>query len=94
MIRLLDERRATVFANDPYFSAEEIRRLGAEPANIEDLGRFDAVVLQAVHDEYAAIPWERVLRSGQVVFDGRNRLDPARIAGTGASYLGVGRRAR
>jgi nucleotide sugar dehydrogenase len=91
IIRALIARGAKTFANDPFFSAEEIRSYGAEPAPIEDLGRFDAVVLQATHRAYDAIPWERALTRGQVVLDGRNRLDPARVTEAGATYLGVGR---
>jgi len=94
MIRILTERGAKPSANDPYFSDDEIRGFGAEPATLDELGRFDAVVLQATHDEYAAIPWESALRGGQVVFDGRNSLDGERVVASGATYLGVGRRAR
>ena len=94
LIRLLAARGATPFANDPFFSDEEIRAYGADPASLDDLGRFDAVVLQAMHDRYVSIPWESALRAGQAVFDGRNALDPERIAASGATYLGVGRRTR
>lgn len=93
LIRLLAGRGARAAAHDPSFSADEVRAFGAEPASLERLAEFDAVILQAAHEEYARIPWER-LRAGQVVFDGRNALDPDRIAGTGAAYLGVGRRTR
>ena len=94
MIKLLGARGATVHANDPYFTDDEIRRLGAEPAALGDVGTFDAVILQAAHDEYAAIDWATALRRGQVFFDGRNRVEPARVSAAGATYLGVGRRAR
>ena len=94
MIKLLSARGAAVSANDPYFTDDEIRRLGAEPVPLSDLSRFDAVILQAMHDEYGAIDWATALRDGQVFFDGRNRVDPGRVAAAGATYLGVGRRAR
>ncbi len=94
IIRMLAARGAAPSANDPYFTSDEIRELDAQPAALGDIGRFDAVVLQATHGAYDEIPWERLLLPGQVVFDGRNALDPDRIAATGALYVGVGRQAR
>jgi nucleotide sugar dehydrogenase len=94
IIRLLLDRGAVPSAADPYFSDEEIRAFGATPAGWNDIGTFDAVVLQATHSEFDAIDWADALRAGQVVFDGRNRLDPDRITSAGATYLGVGRRTR
>ena len=94
IIRLLAARGATPYANDPYFSDAEVRRFGAEPVTMDELARFDAVVLQAAHRAYDGIPWEKLLRRGQVVFDGRNALDPDRIGRAGATYLGVGRHRR
>lgn len=93
LVRGLSERGAVAFAHDPYFSDDEIRLLGAEPAPLDRLGSFDAVILQAAHAEYRGIAWEN-LAPGQVVLDGRNALDPDRIARSGATYLGVGRRTR
>ncbi|MFA5891133.1 MAG: nucleotide sugar dehydrogenase [Actinomycetota bacterium] len=93
LIRLLPARGARVAANDPYFSDDEVRAFGAEPVGLDRIGEFDAVILQAKHDEYASIDWS-VLRAGQVVFDGRNRLDGAAIAAAGAVCLSVGRPAR
>ena len=94
IIRLLAARGATAYANDPYFGDAEIRRLGAEPATTDELARVDAVILQAAHRAYDEIEWETLLHGGQVVFDGRNALDPERIVRAGATYLGVGRRRR
>lgn len=94
LVRGLAARGARPFAHDPHFSDDEIRSLGAEPAPLDRLGEFDAVVLQATHEAYGGIDWERRLRRGQVVLDGRNALDPGRIVSAGATYLGVGRRAR
>ncbi len=93
LIKLLPGMGARVFANDPYFSEDEIRAFGAEPASLEQIGEFDAVIVQAAHDEYGSIEWER-LKPGQVVCDGRNVLDPARITAAGATYLGVGKALR
>lgn len=93
LIKLLPGMGARVSASDPYFDDDEIRALGAEPASPDQIGEFDAVILQAAHDEYARIDWER-LRPGQVVCDGRNALDPDRITRSGAVYLGVGKALR
>ncbi|MGZ4213219.1 MAG: nucleotide sugar dehydrogenase [Actinomycetota bacterium] len=93
LIRLLAASGARVSANDPYFSDDEIRSLGAVPVGLDRIGEFDAVVVQAAHHEYQAIDWSG-LRRGAVVFDGRNALDPARIVANGAAYRGVGRATR
>jgi UDP-N-acetyl-D-mannosaminuronic acid dehydrogenase len=93
LIKLLAAEGALVSANDPYFSDEEIRALGADPTGLDQLGEFDVVLLQAAHDEYGGIDWS-TLRPGAVVFDGRNALDPAAIVDAGAAYRGVGRKAR
>jgi UDP-N-acetyl-D-mannosaminuronic acid dehydrogenase len=93
LVELLASGGVRVFAHDPHFTGEEIRALGAEPASLDRIGDFDAVVLQAAHNEYAGIDWS-LLHSGEVVFDGRNALDPDRITSSGAWYLGVGRSLR
>jgi nucleotide sugar dehydrogenase len=93
LIELLRARDASVSANDPYFDDEEIRALGAEPASLDRLGDFDAVILQAAHQEYAGIDWSG-LRAGAILFDGRNALEPEVIVKAGAIYLGIGRRTR
>lgn len=90
LIGLLGARGAHVAAHDPYFTAEEIARFGAAPAGLDGLDGYDAIVLQAKHDEYAHLDWARV-RAGAVVFDGRNWLDASIITRAGATYLGVGR---
>jgi UDP-N-acetyl-D-mannosaminuronate dehydrogenase len=92
-MNLLKVEGALVSANDPYFSDEEIRALGVDPTGLDQLERFDVIVLQAAHDEYRGIDWS-TLRPGAVVFDGRNALDPAAIVDAGAAYRGVGRKAR
>jgi nucleotide sugar dehydrogenase len=94
IIGLVNDRGGRALANDPFFSDDEIRFVGAEPTALDELGTVDAVVLQATHEEYASIDWRSALRPGQVVVDGRNRLDPATVTAAGATYLGVGRPTR
>lgn len=91
IIRLLAARGADVSANDPFFTDEEVRAQGVSPSSLDALGSFDAVVLQAMHTAYRSMRWGAALRPGQVVFDGRNALNPSEIAASGATYLGVGR---
>lgn len=93
MARALKDAGARVYANDPYYSDDELHAFGVEPARL-DLGDFDAVVLQATHDAYRGIDWRTALRAGQVFVDGRNALDPTVVTGAGATYMGVGRRTR
>lgn len=90
LVRLLLERGAKTFAHDPLFSDEEIRRYGATPAGLGELASFDAVIVQATHEEYRAIDWG-TLRPGAVLVDGRNALERAPIEAAGVVYLGVGR---
>lgn len=91
IVRTLSQQGAQAFGHDPYFTDEEISRFGATPSSLDDIGTFDAIIVQAAHDEYASIDWAKVLKPGQIVFDGRNSLDPAAITAAGATYLGVGR---
>jgi nucleotide sugar dehydrogenase len=93
LIKLLPARGAHVAANDPHFTLDEIQAVGANPVSFDRVGEFDGVILQAAHDEYAAIDWSK-LRPGTVVVDGRNKLDPNVITAAGAVYVGVGRRTR
>jgi nucleotide sugar dehydrogenase len=94
MAKILKDEGAQVFGNDPYYTDEELRRFDLEPATIQDIASFDAVVLHAVHDAYKSIAWSSVLRVGQLFVDGRNALDPSVITAAGATYIGIGRKTR
>jgi nucleotide sugar dehydrogenase len=76
---------------DSFFSAEQIIAAGAEPFDGESYDGIDAVIIQAMHDEFMSFPWAK-LRPGTVVLDGRNVLDAAALRALGLQYLGVGRR--
>jgi UDPglucose 6-dehydrogenase len=54
----------------------------------------DAVVLVTEWPEFADLDWAEVASRmrGDLIIDGRNALDPARVAGAGLVYEGVGRR--
>jgi nucleotide sugar dehydrogenase len=81
---------ATVYAHDPYFDADHLRRRGFEPYDLGAPVPVRAAILQAAHTAYrdlelAAIPGLEVL------LDGRNALDRDRVESAGVRYLGVGR---
>ncbi|HEX9695534.1 MAG TPA: nucleotide sugar dehydrogenase [Actinomycetota bacterium] len=90
LVRLLAQRGATAHAHDPLFDRDEIESLGAAPASLDDLGEFDAIVVQAAHAEYAGIDWTRC-KPGCAVVDGRGTLDRATVEAGGATYMGIGR---
>ena len=77
---------------DSAYGDDEIRAAGAEPFENSDFDTVDAVIL-GLHGEFRQFPWNR-LRSGTLVADGRNVLDPAVIRSAGLDYLGVGRLGR
>jgi UDPglucose 6-dehydrogenase len=54
----------------------------------------DAVVLVTEWPEFADLDWPEVASRmrGDLVIDGRNALDGARVAGAGLAYEGIGRR--
>jgi nucleotide sugar dehydrogenase len=81
---------ATVYAHDPYFDPDHLRRRGFEPYDLGAPVPVRAAILQAAHASYqdldlASIP------GLEVVLDGRNALDRERVESAGLRYLGVGR---
>jgi nucleotide sugar dehydrogenase len=90
LVRVLADRGAKTYAQDPLFDDEEVRGFGAMPGSLDDLGSFDALILQATHETYKEIDWRR-LKPGAIVIDGRNWLDRATIEKAGGTYMGVGR---
>jgi nucleotide sugar dehydrogenase len=90
LVRTLLDRGAKTYAHDPLFDEDETRSTGATPATLDELGNFDALILQATHETYRDLDWRR-LKPGAVVVDGRNWLDRATIEAAGGTYVGVGR---
>ena len=93
-VRLVDglrKAKAVPLLADPYYSADEIRAYGAEPFDEGEIDTIDAVILQALHEEFKAFPYAK-LRPQTLVLDGRNQLDENEIVAAGLRYLGVGRR--
>jgi UDPglucose 6-dehydrogenase len=95
--RLLD-RGARVRAHDPI--ANDIARgiLGTDQIEFfddmyETLAGADAVVLATEWNEFRALDFTRCAAAmrGNVLIDGRNVFDPAKVRAAGLRYLGVGR---
>jgi UDPglucose 6-dehydrogenase len=87
---------ATVRAYDPV-AEHEARKLmvGVEFADsaLEALHGVDACVLVTEWPEFRELDWSEVARvmRGNVVVDGRNFLEPGRLAAAGLIYTGIGR---
>jgi len=91
--RLRDEllaAGATVYAHDPYFDAEHLRRLGFEPYDLEAPRPVRVAILQAAHREYLELDPAR-LPELELFVDGRNAIDRARVEAAGVGYVGIGR---
>src|SRR4051794_26927415 len=54
---------AVAVVADSYFTAEQIAAVGAEALDQDQLGSIDAVIVQALHDEFLSFPWSS-LRPG------------------------------
>ena len=90
LLSQLRERGATPLINDPLYSRAELERY-AEPVQLAEIPPFDALVLQAYHDDYRGLDWGRLAERGcRVVLDGRNALDPQAIKDAGMKYVGIG----
>jgi len=81
---------ASVYAHDPYFDADHLRRRGFEPYDLQAPVPVRAAILQAAHSAYRDLD-PAALPGLEVLLDGRNALDRGRVESAGVRYLGVGR---
>jgi UDP-N-acetyl-D-mannosaminuronic acid dehydrogenase len=91
--RLRDEliaAGARVYAHDPYFDADHLRRLGFEPYDLESPEEVRVAILQAAHAVYAELEPSR-LPGIELFVDGRNAIEPSRWTDAGVTYAGIGR---
>lgn len=91
--RLRDELLAAgarVYAHDPYFDPEHLRRLGFEPYDLEAPEDVRVAVLQAAHEVYRDLDPAR-LPGLRLFVDGRNAAERERFADAGVDYVGIGR---
>jgi nucleotide sugar dehydrogenase len=80
---------ATAYVHDPLYTDAEIRAHGLEPPPAWPLP-CDALVVQAWHEEYAALDL-RAFAGLRAVLDARAALDPASATALGVAYVGIGR---
>ncbi len=83
------ERGATVYVDDPLFSEHELCALGYAPLPPELGSEVRAIILQAAHQEYRLLDFNR-FPGCQVVLDGRKGLDQERIESLGMRYITIG----
>ncbi|HEX2884165.1 MAG TPA: nucleotide sugar dehydrogenase [Candidatus Limnocylindria bacterium] len=81
---------ARVYAHDPYFGPDHLRRLGFEPFDLDAPEEVHVAVLQAAHEIYGDLDPAR-LPGLQLFVDGRNAVERARFAEAGVDYVGIGR---
>lgn len=89
LINILKEKGAKVYATDPHTSQEEIKALGAEPADMEQILKCECVVLATDHDEYKDIKPEMV--KSRILICTRPILDPEDFKDSGIIFRGIGR---
>jgi nucleotide sugar dehydrogenase len=90
LVRELEARGATALVHDPLFSAREVQAMGLRPVETFPSLQVDAVVIQALHDEYRGL--DLVTFAGcRVVLDGRNALSRSEVESKGIVYIGIGR---
>ena len=87
LLRELIASGAEVEGHDPLLTAEGITSLGFAPAPVP-LAGYDAVIVHALHREYASVDWFRI---APLVLDARNALDRSVVEAGGARYVGIGR---
>jgi len=85
----LVEHGASVYADDPLFSADELHSLGYTPLTPEAESEIGAIVLQAGHQAYQGFDFSR-FRCCRVVLDGRRALRREPIEALGMRYLTIG----
>jgi UDPglucose 6-dehydrogenase len=96
VVEMLTERGAVVRAHDPAALANAVTRL---PGIVlcddlyETAAGADAVALCTPWPEYASVDFSRLKRimRGELLLDGRNMLDSARVEAAGLRYVGIGR---
>jgi UDPglucose 6-dehydrogenase len=93
---MLVERGAAVRAHDPAALANAASRLPGIVLRddlYEAASGADAVALCTPWPEYATVDFDRLkgVMRGDLLLDGRNMLDVARVEAAGLRYVGIGR---
>jgi nucleotide sugar dehydrogenase len=87
LVDALGRAGAEVTVHDPLYTTEELAGRGLTP--YENGSALDAVVIQAMHAEYADYDWSDI-PGLRVVLDGRNALASDRVPAS-VQVIGVGR---
>jgi nucleotide sugar dehydrogenase len=90
LARELEARGASALVHDPLFSAREVEAAGLRPAQPFPPPEVDAVVIQALHDQYRDLDLG-AFAGCRAVLDGRNALSRSDVEAKGMLYLGIGR---
>jgi len=87
--KALLEHGASVYVDDPLFSAEELRSLNYTPLTPEIEGEIGAIIIQTAHQAYQLFDFSRFSRC-QVVLDGRQALQRQQIEALNMHYITIG----
>jgi nucleotide sugar dehydrogenase len=82
-------RGAHVLVHDPLFSDAEMAGFSLEASSLPPRAPVDAVILQAMHPEYAGLDTASI-PGCRVFLDGRGAFDRARVEAAGLRYLAIG----
>jgi len=88
---LAEEWGAEVYVYDPYFTPEEVERLGFKLK--EDFKEVDAIVIATDHKEFVQLDLAKIANEvrTKVIVDGRHVVDPRKAIEHEFIYVGVGR---
>jgi nucleotide sugar dehydrogenase len=87
--KALLEYGARVYVDDPLFSEDELRAQGYTPLTAEMEGKIRAIVVQAGHQAYRSLDFNR-FSDCQIVLDGRRALHGEQIEALGTRYVTIG----
>jgi UDPglucose 6-dehydrogenase len=95
IVRMLQEEGATIRAFDPvdFLRIPEAVRGTLADSPLDAVRAADGLAILTDWKEFQSVSLAAVREAmrGDVIFDGRNILDPAEVAGHGLRYVGVGR---
>jgi nucleotide sugar dehydrogenase len=85
----LKDHGAEALVHDPLFSEKEIVGYGLRASPLPPEWPIDAIVLQAMHQEYQALDLKS-FPGCRVFLDGRNAFERGRVEAAGMRYLAIG----
>ena len=85
----LRARGATVYADDPLYSDDELRALGFTPLDATTAAGVHALILQTAHSAYTRLDLAR-FAACRVVVDGRRALERRAVEALGMRYFSIG----